>query len=93
MGKEERQLIDRGTYRHTRRVAGSRPENSTGAWHCATTSIVLLFGGGEKRGVWVGNYPVMREYDLNLPAKSLVRNYRTRNIDIFKIYFNYFNGD
>lgn len=41
----------------------------------------------------VRKYPVMREGDFNLAAKSLVRNYRTRNIDIFEVHFNYCNVD
>jgi len=49
-------------------------------------------GGGGERGC-VRKYPVMREGDLNLNEKSLVRNYGTRNIDIFEMYFNYFHID
>jgi hypothetical protein len=49
--------------------------------------------GGRGAEGCVRKYPVMREGDLNLNAKSLVRNYGTRNIDIFEMYFNYFHID
>jgi hypothetical protein len=89
IGRKERQLIDRGTDTHgVLRVADPRTAQGRGTVQQPVLYSSLVGGGG-----CVRKYSVMREGDLSLAAKSLVRNCRTRNIDIFEVYINYFNID